>query len=426
MDRFTPAIAAGSVNVISVAAIREGFGDRWPRKRDQVEAFIERSFVRVAGVGVLVTALNEVEFVSITPDAAGFRALNFNVAVLKETLTFFLGKADRADIRIFKVAGCAAGQLQVEAIDTVHWLDQSDASDEQPSAAPEGDADLRPRDLTTPSLVEIDHDGRARSARLVVSGQPALSVVHTTEPVWNISQRVVTSFLMQPKVYRARSFEKVEPSRQIAEQLATIGIDQAESRLLEGLAGGSKFAAHLPIPFLAASGGATRQRLQQRLRALPLEVRRLLILELTGISDGLPSGRMAETVAALRPHCRAVLARASSPLVRLGHWRQCRLSGVTLDCSRLAPDDPRSMQRLTAFAEEANAVSRTLVGYGLASRSLTLAAWAAGFTHLSGAAVQQTQGRPRAMRWEPTDLYRPSRPDPASTPSAPSDRYPSA
>jgi hypothetical protein len=70
MDRFTPAIAAGSVNVISVAAIREGFGDRWPRKSDQVEAFIQRSFVRVAGPGVLVTALNEVEFVSILPDSA--------------------------------------------------------------------------------------------------------------------------------------------------------------------------------------------------------------------------------------------------------------------------------------------------------------------------------------------------------------------
>ena len=393
--------------MISLEAVRARSGDRWPRKREQVEAFVERAFVRIGGPGVLVAALNDVEFLSIQPEVRGLKALGQSAAVLKETLSFFLGRIDREDVRIFQVIDHAAGELTVEAVDSARWLGNNDEASAPELTGSTRDPDIWPASGAAPLLREIER-GPARTPRLVLQGKPELAVSYTVEPIWNIGQQVVASYLMQPTVYLTSSSRIAEPSRFAAEQLVSVGVDQAAARIIEGAARGLKFALHLPIPFLGVASASARYRAQRHLADLPPEVRRLLVLDLTGIAEGLPHGRMAETVAALAPVCRAVLARAPSPTARLSQWRNSHLAGVSLDCSALDPDDPHSMARMTGFTTAAAQVSKTVIGYGLASRSLTLAAWAAGFTHVTGAAVQPDAPL-CALRWDAADLYRETR-----------------
>ena len=65
LEKVAPSIAAGCVNVVSVEAIRDRSGDRWPRKREQVAAFVERTFARLSQPGDLMVGLNDAEFLLV-------------------------------------------------------------------------------------------------------------------------------------------------------------------------------------------------------------------------------------------------------------------------------------------------------------------------------------------------------------------------
>jgi hypothetical protein len=162
---------------------------------------------------------------------------------------------------------------------------------------------------------------------------------------------------------------------------------------------------HLPLALPALAHSPSRYRLLYALKALDPAIRRRLILEVTHLPAGFPQGRMSELAAVLSPYGRAVLARAPSETVDLAPWRRCGLSGVALDCSHLDPADRQAHLRLGRFASAAAEVGPACVGYALRSRSLLVSAWAAGFTHLGGAAVEAEVRTPAAQRLEPAHLY---------------------
>ncbi len=65
LAQAAPALARGAVNVLSVAAIRDHSAERWPRKHEQVRAFVERAFLRASSPDAFIAPLNEVEFVVV-------------------------------------------------------------------------------------------------------------------------------------------------------------------------------------------------------------------------------------------------------------------------------------------------------------------------------------------------------------------------
>jgi hypothetical protein len=169
---------------------------------------------------------------------------------------------------------------------------------------------------------------------------------------------------------------------------------------------GVRVALHAPVALNAAAYSASRFRLLNALRDLPEQVRRFLILEVVEISEGLPQGRLMETVGMLSPYCRAVLARAPSVHVDVRAWRGCGLSGVSVECDRLAPGDRSAESRLGIFARRAEEATLSCVGYSLPSRSLMVTAWASGFTHVGGPLLSAGVGSPEAvLRLRPADLF---------------------
>jgi hypothetical protein len=134
LEKVGPAIASGCVNVISVEAIREGSGDRWPRRREQVATFIERAFARVSQPGDIMVPLNDAEFVTVQPSVARSAALGLSASVLTETLAFFLGAAAREDLRLFQVTSFVDGQMAVQSVDAGQAVAGEDAAPLRASA----------------------------------------------------------------------------------------------------------------------------------------------------------------------------------------------------------------------------------------------------------------------------------------------------
>lgn len=85
---------------------------------------------------------------------------------------------------------------------------------------------------------------------------------------------------------------------------------------------------------------------------------------------------------------------------------RCGLRGVTLDCEHIRVPDSLALANLSSFARTALALAPARVAYSLHSKSLLIAAWGAGFTHLSGAALGNEMSLVAAVRLLPLELYR--------------------
>jgi hypothetical protein len=389
LDRVGPAISQGSVNVISVVAIRDGSGERWSRKREQVEDFVERAFARSNPGGGLIVALNDIEFLAIHADTSRWAALSLSAAILKETLTFFVGEAAREDVRVMQVTGFADGELAVAPVDLGRLAASAEDVWGQGS-----------RDHSVPPSEAID--SVTKSVRLV-SGELEVEATHRAKPTWNVKDKVVTSFLVETCTTPVAT-AALPPL--LASEVARSSLAFAAHHMGAGCDGGEPIAMHVPVPLSALALTAGRYPLLHVLRDLSPDVRRLLVLELTDVPDGVPQSRLAEAVSMLAPHARAVLARAPSDGADLLQWRRCGLHGITLDCSMLDAADRSVLTRLGAFARSALAMAPACVGYSLDAMSLLVSAWGAGFTHLGGAAVTTEVTRLAAIRLPSRDLYR--------------------
>jgi hypothetical protein len=195
LGKVQPAIAAGLVNIISVDAIRDRSGDRWPKKREQVEAFVERTFARLSQPGDMLVALNEAEFVTVQPGASPTTALSVSAKVLQEALAFFLGKAAREDLRIFQVTSFVDGALGLKPI-LGAALDQAFDPEHRTPAA--GAAEVTGgRSSSAPPSDDL-HWETSRRVKLTSPPDLDLDLLITPEPTWNVGARVVASFLLRP------------------------------------------------------------------------------------------------------------------------------------------------------------------------------------------------------------------------------------
>jgi hypothetical protein len=394
LERVQPAIAAGSVNILSVEAIRDRSGDKWPRKREQVEAFVERTFNRISQPGDLMVCLNDAEFVTVQPSVSRTTALSVSATILKETLAFFLGAAAREDLRLFQVTSFVGGALGVQPLDSGAAFD-GDFEIPAPDPASDGDASSRPDAKSFAPTCEDIFWEVTRRVRLNSPPDIALNLAITTEPTWNVGARVVASFLLRPSTSVAEG--PTAPRMVRAGELSPNMAGEAACSLIEyavELIGhrGVRVALHVPLSLNAITYSSSRYRLLHTLRDVSPAVRKFLILELTDLEEGLPQSRVTELVSVLAPHCRAVLARAPGETMDVRAWRGCGLSGVTLDCGHLDRGDRAAQSRLASFAGHAAGATMACVAYGLPSRSLMLAAWAAGFTHVGGPVLSASVG----------------------------------
>ena len=407
LEKVQPAIAAGSVNILSVDAIRRASGDRWPRKREQVEHFIERTFGRLTQPGDMVIGLNDTEFVTVQPGVGCSAALSVSAKVLKESLAFFLGKAAIEDLQLFQVTSFVGGAFTLERAAAAELgqvmepgrYDGADATAEvagggrRPAAPPANDLEWRV----------------GRSVRLVSPPDLDLDLQMAPEPTWNVAARVVASYLLRPTISLGsagkapREVRTADLSPNMAGEAAVAMLAYAADIIARRQA---VVALHAPIALAAVTYSASRYRVLNALRDLQPEVRRLLILDLVDLTEGLPQSRLEEVVSVLAPCCRTVLARAPSETADVRVWRRCGLSGVTLDCGRLDPADTRAQPRLSAFAQRAAEAKLSCVGYNLPDRTLMLAAWAAGFTHVGGPLLSMEVGPPESVRrLTPAELF---------------------
>ena len=394
----------GQVQLVSVAAIRDTVGERWSRHQPLVEDFVMRAFARNASEDDMVVRVNDTDFLLIQPSRSPMGALSRSSVLLRETLTFFLGVAQAENIHISVVDRIGDDGLEATRV----------TGDQLAEAARERSGDLsQSRDGSAP----WERFGVAAPTRKIVAiqrpGHADIQAIFYLDPVWHVAREAVVSFVVRTvAVQRLASgeVEPVEPAGLAPGASAALNIQRLVfiDELLSG--GDGPIVIHAPISLNGLSYSGTRTAILGELRRLVEGGRRdRLIIELIHVPEGLPHSRLAEAIAQVRPYARGVLVRAPSFSTDVGGWLRCGAAGVIHETPAGGPgsSDKAVLAALPGVADRARQAGLTAGLYEVRSGSVALAAWTAGFSHLSGDHITARLGTDAvAQRFTVMDLYR--------------------
>jgi len=397
--RAVAAASLGRVHILNVDAIREAVGEKWERHADLVEDFVLRAFRRSARDDDFIVRVNDADFLLIQPDREPMAALTRASQLMRETLSFFLGSVKSENIHISIVDAIASDGLQARRV----------AEKDLEAAA------SRPRDLS------LSLDGSPPWEAFGVASTPRevliikrpdgsdLRALLYVEPVWRVDRAAVVSFVLRTVSFQdtddgAAPVEEDDLAPRTHAVLAGRRLAFAQARLEEA-SDQPIGALHVPVSYAALTqSGARLSVLADLKRHQAAGHASRTIVELTNVPPAAPSSGLAEIVAQLRPFARAVMLRTRLAAIPPA-WRHCGVAGFVLE---LNPSEPerQSLQKIDSFAK-LTAEMRCASGLDhVSSRSVALAAWAAGINHLAGDYLAEKCGDTLAPhRFSFADLY---------------------
>jgi hypothetical protein len=227
--------------------------------------------------------------------------------------------------------------------------------------------------------------------RIAAQLDGGLTVAFAIEELASLRHGTAAALRVEPQVRHIKT-GLVIPSR----ALTKLSDDDVEAIDLETVAfAASLSAAQLPLilpqSFRTVAGRRGRAALSGAMKsAEALKAR--LIVELTDINRGTPSGRLSEVTGLINATCRGVFARLQPGRDAAAPVRDVRLHGLTLDGADLPETDGEAAGALLDFADQIRGLSPMLVAQGLADDGYFAVAEVAGFTHVSRrAAVSEAE-----------------------------------
>lgn len=361
-------LARGAVNLISVEAIRERSGERWPRRRDDVWTYVERKLDEHLSPQDLRQRVGDTDFlIALTADE-GMAAQAISLRILEEVLLHFLGEALPGDLRIQSVSRIAGDELTAEAVD------------------PRAVRSARASDVLAVRRGAVDPAlERQRNPVILASASGhRLRIEFAVERVVSLKHDITAALRIEPtvrvegadRILRVSAFDKLPDADLYAIDDATISF----SRLYAPSAPASQTPLIVPLSFRTLGARKGRSLLASQDAVDHERVKAWVMIELVGVVRGTPPGRLVEVSGLIKSVTRGVMTRLHPGRDAVAPVRDCRLQGLTLDLEDLPPGaDPTTVLR--EVAGQARGLSPSLIAQGLTEPKLRAAALEAGFTH---------------------------------------------
>lgn len=365
----TDLIERGSVTLLSVEAIRERAGDRWPRKRDDVCAYMERKLDEHLSFRDIAHQVGETDFLVAVTAEEGVAAQSIALKILEEVLIHFLGAAEKVDLNLRAVKGIDGLAVRSVPVDLTKLIGARVA----------------------PSVRELERGIDPEEARkrnpvffTTVAGE-RVRVEFTLEPVVNLRHQVTAALRIRRRVssletgrpIRRQQFHQLEDDDVAFVDRATLAYAGLfADRLLAGQPG-----LIVPTAFRTVAGRKGRAALLGLPGLPPDIVRRHLIVELADVGAGTPHGRLVEVVGLLGQLSRAVFATVEASRDTLAALRQARLKGLAFDVAELTHSDKDVGLLMTGMGQQMRGLAPCIMASGLPDASWLAAARDAGFTH---------------------------------------------
>ncbi len=356
----------GRVFALSLEPIRNSLGARWAGKRDQVWEAAERALARRLPPPDVFLRIDETTFLSAIVSVDSYEAQVLCSEVLRDLLTFFLGRSADEDVVLTRVAALDGPNLVCERIDPFA------PRPVQSTASAVGGRTPRPLD---PSAWKPPLAGRRHTARVATRSGNLIDIELEVVPVWRLDQGTISAF----RIARDLRQTSLIDNQSELEMIDRATLDFLLPLLEEYRREGAVFALVVPLSFSTLSAARPRIAVLDRCAPVADLMRQVVILEIDGLDAGVPSGRLGETVAMVRPFFRSLLLQVSNAALLARAMREHPFSGLTIN----VPRSGGSPAGLGGLIQAARKHSRNIMVLGLHGRSNDEALRASGVSHIS-------------------------------------------
>ena len=392
----------GSVNIIGIGAVREKLADRWERSRDNIYDRIEKQIGRQLGASDYYCRVSETDYLLSFPGDARQSAQLRCMRILQELLELFLGQSTLEQIDIRAVTKRQGETLTAEPIDiaTLHRIATGAVAASAPAPSP-------------PLGVPIA--GRPRlSAEPLRVGSRTLHLDFEFRPIWDLRHDAISSFSLNaiPQTDQSRSLGEARADRAQLNPDELTAIDLAAAKHgLETLTylfhRQSRFILHLPCSYETLASSRARPQFLDAIKSFAPELRRYIAFELHDLPSGVPQSRLSSLVTLLNPFGRGVIASVRAQRLGTLSLQGCGLLGTAVELETAGLPESEIFVRIGTFRERAHLAGDQLIAYGVNTKSLVMACWSMGLSHVSGEAIAPACAMPYQMsRFRPLDLYR--------------------
>ncbi|MDI1282723.1 hypothetical protein [Brevundimonas sp.] len=356
----------GRVFALSLEPIRNSLGPRWAGKRDQVWDAAERALARRLPPPDVYLRIDETTFLTAIVSVDSYEAQVLCSEVLRDLLTFFLGRSADEDVVLTRVASLDGPNLVCERIDPFA------PRPVQSSAPAVGGRAPAPRD---PSAWKPPLAGRRHTAQVATRAGTLIDIELEVVPVWRLDQGTISAF----RIVRDLRQAELNDNQSELEMIDRATLDFLLPLLEDYRREGGVFALVVPLSFSTLSAARPRIAVLDRCAPVADLMRQVVILEIDGLDAGVPSGRLSETVAMVRPFFRSLLLQVGSKALLARAMREHPFSGLTIDVPRLTG----GAAELATLIRAARKCTRNLMVLGLPGRSNDEALRAGGVSHVS-------------------------------------------
>ncbi|WP_454715335.1 hypothetical protein [Caulobacter segnis] len=367
-------VARGSVNVISIKAIRQWAGEWWSQKRGDVWTYVELKLNEHLDRHDMRARISDSEFLIAMNHDQGLAAQATSVKILEDVLTHLLGAASPMDLGIRSVVGIESGEAVCKPIDASVVLA----------------ARARRDSARSPVRVAVDpaDESRRTPVAFTTAGGAALRVDFTLEHVVSLRRNVTTAVRIEPMVTHLASGRQA--SARALTKLSDRDVAFIDESTLKYAAVFARSAQgpntpELILPASFRTLGTQRGRdLLTGTAGLSLALLRGGVqIELVDVTRGTPAGRLLEVVGLLRALTRGVIARVPPDKEALRVLRDARLAGLALDGSDLSGEAAKIAMDIMAFGRDSRGLAPMTILQGLPQEGYFAAADTAGLTHAS-------------------------------------------
>lgn len=391
----------GLVNIVGIAPVREKLADRWERSRDNIYERIEKQLGRQLGAADYQIRISETEYLLSLPGDTCQSAQLRCMRILQELLELFLGQFTLEQIDIRAVTKRHGDQLVAEAVDiaALHSAATTGATAPQPAAAPIG------QPVKVAPKLSIDP---------IRVGNRTLHLDFEFRPLWDLRHDAISSFSLNaiPETDQSRSLgeARADRSQLTPEELTAIDLASVKHGL-ETLTylfqKQNRFILHLPCSYETLASSRARPQFLDAIKSFAPELRRYIAFELHDLPSGVPQSRLSALVTMLNPFGRGVIATIRAQRAGSMSLRGCGLLGTAVELEPAGLPESEIFVRIGNFRERAHMTGDQMLAYGVNTRSLVMACWSMGLTHVSGDAIAPACAMPYQMsRFRPLDLYR--------------------
>ena len=371
-------LATGRVNLISVDAVRQAFGDRWKDRKARVWGVAETQIGRRIGDEGYMARLNDETYIIVTPTLDPLVARGKAVRVLREILTHFLGDLKSQDITVRVASQYQGGQLicrplSTEEVEAV--VDREPAADEADGGARAGSS-LQMTRIEPPKVHEIITQ-EGRRLRFSVS----------VDPLIDLTKGVITAHRVEPKISYEDTRELLTPAarRRLmpvdVQEVDVATLERALTRLEAGESVSDRPSLLVSVSFLTLTNARARARFLAAVSRERDLIARSVMMEITDFDMGVPKGRLQEAASLLRPFCRAVFARDEPGSSLVKDARSLGVSGLVYE----PPAELAGAEETVAWLINAGRVTAAHNGprvvVNLSSTQLASTVGAVGFSH---------------------------------------------